>query len=587
MRRILWLPVVVVVPVLILLGMNQGKEPGALPGNAVDSSGGVISAFNGAVKLDFPSGALSGKTTISVREASAYADASRMIPGTVYEFGPNGTKFLKPVLLSIKYDLSSIPAGTNENALRIVVATSSLRFANWVAIANSTVDTATKTVIAPINGFSTYGLTAESDLVSDDYKGFMENPSFKLSGTVVVNPSPSVICEPGGELYVEAVYTDAEGKRPESPIYIWYLEAGTGSMQEALSPDMSAAPYKWMPSEGVIILKAPADAAGQQGKLRVRVDVWRAIVAETEIPVEFMNGARLEPKPADCPAGSLVQLDCKSPYNYIGVFKESVRFEWSTTGVFGVLLGEGGQTHVISSTRTILYKANADAPEGASDTVTVSVYVDGKLKAQADTAVFISGIGLSLEPVRDPWAVPGTRKLIECEFTGERPEGELLYNWTCTSTLGSLWYPDPQENSVWYLANDGAKDSGTDEVAVELFVIQGGVKAPIGRAATTIEIYNPQTVYNLCGDSRGENFTKGSGSQWHYEIVGHGWVAGGFKARCGDKLRMLCIRKGVNTGDIYLRVGMVGTGPTSRTQLLLTDGQVYDGLDVTFEIQVC
>jgi len=592
MRRILWLaPVAVIIPVLILLGMNQGKEPVALPGDEVDSSGGVISAFDGAVKLDFPSGALSERTIVSVAKPSAYADPSKVIPETVYEFGPNGTQFLKPVQLSIRYDPSDIPPGTNESALGIVLAASSLRFTNWVAVANSTVDTSAKTVTAPIDGFSTYGVTVESDLISDDYKQFMENPPFKLSGTVAINPAPSVICEPGGELYVEAIYTDAQGhtidyNQPPNPVYIWYLEAGTGSIQEAVSTYLTAGAYEWMPSQGVVILKAPADAAGKQGKLKVRVDISWAIVAEAEIPVEFMSGARLEPKPADCPAGSMVELDCKSPYNYIGLFSKRVRFEWSTTGAFGVLLGEGGQTQVSSSARTILYKANSDAPAGASDSVVVSVYLDGKLKAQADTIVLISGIGVSLEPYLDSWAVPGTRKLIDCKFSGEHPQGELVYNWSCTSRWGSLWYPDPKENSVWYLGNDGAQDYGTDEVTVEVFVIQGGVKGPLGRAKTTIEIYNPQTVYNLCGDSRGENFTKGSGSQWHYEIVGHGWVTGGFKARRGDRLRMLCIRKGVNTGDIYLRVGLVGTGLTDKTQLLLTDGQVHDGLDVTIEIQI-
>lgn len=607
MRRAMWLlPAAIIILILALIAMNPGNEPKPLPGNEVDSSGGVIEAFDGAVTLGFPAGALSKKTTISVATASGYPDTSRIIPGTAYDFGPNRTRFEKPVQLSIRYDSSKIPAGTDERSLRIVLATPSLHYTEWATIANSTVDTVAKMVTAPINSFSIYGITADDDGISPEYMDFMENPIFDLSGSVVINPSPSVVCKPGGELVVEAIYYDAEGHQvvfeeaydedaggwvviQHSPTYIWYLECETGSIETTYIdsvPTLTAGPYELMPSCGTILLKAPLGAEGKKGKLVVRVEHGWAIRAQAEVPVEFMSGARLEPRPADCPAGSMVQLYCHSPYSYIGALKETVRFEWTTTGAFGALLGEGGQTQVSSTANTVIYKANGDAPDGASDSVVVRIYEMGELKAEAETTVLISGVGFSLEPDREPWAVPGTRKLINCRFSGERPSGQLEYNWTCGSAYGSLWYPDPKEDSVWYMARDDAADYGTEEVTVEVYAIQGSVKSLLGRASTTLEIYNPQTIYNLCSDERGEHFLKGSGSQWHYEIVGHGWVTGGFKARPGDRLRMVCINKGVNTGDIYLRVGMVGTGSTSKTQLLLTDGQVYDGLDMTFEIKI-
>ncbi len=592
-RTLLLVPVIVIVLVVILLALNQENTAAPLPGNEVESSGGLIVAFDGAVKLEFPPGALSRKTTIVVSEVSTYPDAGKVIPGTVYEFGPNGTQFQKPVKLSIRYDPSQLPAGTKESNLRIVLAERPFRFTSWLTVANSTVDTGAKTVTASVSSFSTYGITGDDDLISDEYKEFMKNPTFDLSGTVVINPSPSVICEPGGELHVEAVYTDAQGHligymQPPNPVYIWYLECETGSMQEAYITDETAGPYELMPSVGVIVLKAPADAEGKKGKLVVRVDDGGVIRAQAEIPVEFMSGARLEPNPADCPAGSMIQLYCQSPYNYIGALKEAVRFEWRTSGAFGVLLGEGGQTAVNSSARNVIYRANSDAPEGASDSVVVSVYVSGKLKSQAETTVLISGFGVYLEPYLDFWAYPGKRKSINCRFSGKAPQGEREYNWTCTSRYGSLWYPEEytKKDYVWYLARNDAEDYGTDEVTLEVYLIQGSDRALLGRATTTLEIYNPQTVYNLCSDPTGEHFMRGSGMQWQFEIIGHGANSGGFKARPGDRLRLYCIRKGVGTGDIYLRVGMVGTGATDKTQLLLTADQIYDGLDATFEITI-
>ncbi len=594
MRREFWIILAIaVVIVLLLIALNQGKGPAPLPGNVVDSSGGIMTALEGAVRLDFPSGAVLESTAITVEGASYYPTSSKIVPGTIYEFGPNGTQFERPVQLTIEYDPSEIPAGTEEGELGIALATSWHGFTGWLTLPDSAVDTDANTVTAPITSFSTYGVSGEGHaIVSDEYEEWMENPPFELSGSVGISPSPSVICEPGGEMYVQGVYIDAEGRtigydEPPYPVYIWYLEGGTGSIHHGEEPEELWAPsYTWIPSAGVIVLRAPADAGGKKGKLTVRVDIGWKIVAETEITVEFLSGARVEPKPAYCPVGSMVQLDCKSPYNFIYPYSEHVRFEWATTGAFGMLLGDDGLPHTsYSGKRTIIYKANRNAPPGASDSVRVSVYVGEKLKAENETLVLISGMGVTLRPVPDFQVEPGQRLLISCGLPDERPEGELVFDWSTTGRCGSLWYPDPKEPSVWYRGNDDALDCQTDNVTVRVSVVQGEVEVPLGTASTKVEIYNPQTIYNFCSDPLGEKWLKG-GSQWEFHLVGHGPVGGGFRARPGENIRVICVKKGADPGDVYLRVGRVGDGPTGKTQLLLKAGELYDGLDMTFKIQL-
>jgi hypothetical protein len=47
-----------------------------------------------------------------------------------------------------------------------------------------------------------------------------------------------------------------------------------------------------------------------------------------------------------------------------------------------------------------------------------------------------------------------------------------------------------------------------------------------------------------------------------------------------------CIKAGADPSDLYLRLGMVGDGPTSDVQLLLRASQIHEGLDETFTINI-
>jgi lysophospholipase L1-like esterase len=123
-------------------------------GSVVSPSGASFSAQNSAVTLTIPSGALTQTKNITVAPAIATPPNDRLMPGTAFEFGPNGTSFAQQVTISIKYDPSTLTAGSPESGLQLyeVVGT------GWRVVDGSTVNTATKTVTGNVSHFTVYGV---------------------------------------------------------------------------------------------------------------------------------------------------------------------------------------------------------------------------------------------------------------------------------------------------------------------------------------------------------------------------------------------------------------------------------------------
>lgn len=124
--------------------------------------------------LDIPAGALETETGITAEEVFFEPDddlgQAGALPGTVYDFGPDGTSFDEPVLLSISYTLP-LPNGIEENGLTIF----SLHDGVVVEIP-SEVDTASKTVTGYIDGFSFFGLKGTEGVdqsIVEFYEGLM------------------------------------------------------------------------------------------------------------------------------------------------------------------------------------------------------------------------------------------------------------------------------------------------------------------------------------------------------------------------------------------------------------------------------
>jgi hypothetical protein len=129
------------------LGDGSNPPPAS---NTITSSGGTLTLAGGTVKLEFPAGAVAADTTIGVTAIAAPPVDG--VPGTVYEFSPDGIKFAKPVRLTLKYDPAKIPTGTLEKQLELA----KVKTDGWIPL-ETTVDETAKTLSADMTGFSSYG----------------------------------------------------------------------------------------------------------------------------------------------------------------------------------------------------------------------------------------------------------------------------------------------------------------------------------------------------------------------------------------------------------------------------------------------
>ncbi len=120
----------------------------------VDPDGGTVTAAGGDVSLEFPAGAVSEDFVPAVAATTSYPDDPDIVPETVYEFGPAGITFAEPVQVTVAYDAANIPAGLEEDDLRLCKAVDSA----WEAVAGSSVDTAADTVTGEVDSFSIYGV---------------------------------------------------------------------------------------------------------------------------------------------------------------------------------------------------------------------------------------------------------------------------------------------------------------------------------------------------------------------------------------------------------------------------------------------
>src|SRR2546421_7855492 len=73
--------------------------------SAVIGPGGGMLAVSGGAALEIPAGALAKDTTITISQSSAQAPGGALSP--VYDFGPDGTTFSKPVTVTF-----TVPTGT-------------------------------------------------------------------------------------------------------------------------------------------------------------------------------------------------------------------------------------------------------------------------------------------------------------------------------------------------------------------------------------------------------------------------------------------------------------------------------------------
>ena len=131
---------------------TAGIEVGLL----ASAAGGTVSSSDGEVTLVIPEGALSESIRVTAGASSSSPANVRLVPGTDFDLGPDGTTFDQPVVLTIGYDPADLPAGVAESDLRLFKVVDG----TWKPVAGSTVDTEANTVTAQITSFSVFGALA-------------------------------------------------------------------------------------------------------------------------------------------------------------------------------------------------------------------------------------------------------------------------------------------------------------------------------------------------------------------------------------------------------------------------------------------
>lgn len=123
-------------------------------GGVITAAGAAFSALDGAVSVAAPAGAVTANLNIAVRPAVSAPPARRLLPGTAFDFAPDGRTFQQPVTISIRYDPGSLTSESPQGGLRLYEAVQGA----WRAVPGSTVDQTAKVVSAPVSHLSTYGV---------------------------------------------------------------------------------------------------------------------------------------------------------------------------------------------------------------------------------------------------------------------------------------------------------------------------------------------------------------------------------------------------------------------------------------------
>jgi predicted outer membrane repeat protein len=150
---------------------------------SIGAAGGVMTTPEGELGLVVPAGALGGATGLSVTPVTS--EVAALGPWSkVYDLGPDGTSFAKPVVLTLRFAPESLPAGVPPEALAVVTWDGS----GWQAVDGSAVSVTDNTVSASITHFSVYSVAIRPNQINGapTPTAITVGSQTTLSGTAVV-----------------------------------------------------------------------------------------------------------------------------------------------------------------------------------------------------------------------------------------------------------------------------------------------------------------------------------------------------------------------------------------------------------------
>jgi hypothetical protein len=141
----------------------------------VGTAGGTVTSADGDLTVDIPAGALPSDLSISVKKEATSPAAGNI--GAVYEIGPTGTQFAKPVTLTFNYGSLQLELrGTPLAALRVATIANGA----WSSLDGFSEDQAASTVSGTTTHLSPYTIIAGALVCVD-----MSQPKVCDGGCVV------------------------------------------------------------------------------------------------------------------------------------------------------------------------------------------------------------------------------------------------------------------------------------------------------------------------------------------------------------------------------------------------------------------
>jgi len=229
-----------------ITAMSEGQSAQAnvtvAEGGFLGPAGGAINSWAGNAALTVPALALATGTAITVVAVNNPPAEPKLVPGTAYEFGPNGLVFGQPVTIRLKYTAGSVPAGIPATQLRLARWSG----AAWIIVAGSTVDPATRTVTGTTTSFSMYAVVALPAAVH----------------TVELSPVGDISVALAGTRQLVATLKDAQGNTIVRPV-------GWSSTDPAIAKVSNAGLVTGESPGGWVVITATSE--GKSATARVRV----------------------------------------------------------------------------------------------------------------------------------------------------------------------------------------------------------------------------------------------------------------------------------------------------------------------------
>ena len=135
-------------------GKTASVEVRVKDGAVVDGTGKTFSDLSGRLTIVVPPNALTQTTNVSVAPPASTPPSARLLAGSAFEIGPSAATLAQAATLTIKYDPALVTAGNSESELQLFEVVSGA----WSVVANSTANTAEKTVSGTITRFGTYAV---------------------------------------------------------------------------------------------------------------------------------------------------------------------------------------------------------------------------------------------------------------------------------------------------------------------------------------------------------------------------------------------------------------------------------------------